>query len=71
MRDGIKRVDAGRARIIHVETELGIVNIHLRLTDTKGRKVERVSMIPDQYAGELRVTVTRDGRFIQSKARKS
>jgi len=60
----IKRVSGGRAEIIHVETRLGIVNIHLGLTDSEGHEVERVSMVPDRYAGERRVTV-KGGRFVR------
>lgn len=33
---------------LHIETELGIVNIHLGLHDMKGRKVESVELLPDK-----------------------
>ena len=42
-------------RIIHVETPLGIVNIHIGLTDRHGRRVENIQMRPNEYAGEPRV----------------
>lgn len=53
-------------RIIHVETPLGIVNIYLGLHDEQSRRVERVVMIPNQYAGEPRVEIDpATGRFIE------
>lgn len=62
----MKTVTPGRARIVHVETTLGIVNIYVGLRDAHGRRVERVEMLPNQYAGEPRVTV--DGaRFIEEE----
>ena len=51
--------------ILHVETELGIVNIHLGLRDRYGRRVEAVAMLPNCYAGESRVVARRDGRFVE------
>lgn len=62
----MKTVRPGRARIIHVETELGIVNIYVGLTDAGGRKVETVEMIPNQYAGETEVLVI-GRRFVENK----
>jgi hypothetical protein len=59
----IKRVNVGRARIVHVETELGIVNIYVGLTDRLGREVETVEMIPDQG---VRVV---DRRFVKELER--
>lgn len=53
-------------RIVHVETPLGIVNIHLGLTDMGGRRVENVQMRPNNYAGEPRVKVV-GCRFIELK----
>ena len=60
----MKRVTVGRARIVHIETELGIVNIHVGLRDAQGRRVETVVLIPNQYAGEPTVTVD-GGRFVE------
>jgi len=57
-------------KIIHVETELGVINITLNLTDRLGRKVEHIEMFPDKYAGELKVIRTRN-RFIQLKTVKA
>ena len=50
--------------MIHVETPLGIVNIYVGLRDAEGRRVERVEMIPNRYAGEPKVTVD-GGRFVE------
>lgn len=55
-----------RDGILHVETPLGIVNIHVGLSDRNGRTVEAVSMIPNRYAGEPKVVV-RGSRFVQLK----
>jgi len=61
----MKIVRPGRARIVHVETPLGIVNIYVGLTDIKGRRVEAVEMIPNEYAGEPKVKVV-GRRFIET-----
>lgn len=55
-----------RRGILHVETPLGIVNIHVGLTDRRGRAVEAVSMLPNRYAGEPKVIVS-GSRFIRLK----
>ena len=61
----IKTVTPGRARIVHIETTLGIVNVYVGLRDAHGRRVERVEMLPNRYAGEPLVVV--DGlRFVES-----
>lgn len=44
-------------RILHVETELGIVNIHIGLHDDDGHDVESVELLPDDYSGEPQVRV--------------
>lgn len=41
-----------RDRMLHVETEGGIVNITVGLTDREGRPVTSVEVIPDSYVGE-------------------
>lgn len=65
--DGIQHVHRRRgAEIIHVETELGIVNIRLGLRDRLGRKVEAVTMRPDEFSGEPKVALRRN-RFVQLK----
>lgn len=60
----IKTVRPGRARLVHVETSLGIVNIYVGLRDAAGRRVERVEIIPNDYAGERRV-IRRGLRLIE------
>jgi hypothetical protein len=65
----IKTVRPGRARCVHVETELGIVNVWVGLHDSNGRRVERVEVIPNRYAGE-RVVLRRDDRLVELKTRK-
>lgn len=37
---------------LHIETELGIVNIKVGYTDMTGQKVETIEVFADQYAGE-------------------
>ena len=53
-----------RRGILHVETPLGVINIHVGLCDARGRRVEAVSMNPNQYAGENKVRV-RGHRFVE------
>lgn len=53
---------------LHVETELGIVNIYTGLHDARGRAVEAVSMRPDSFAGEPKVVVSK-GRFVRLKTK--
>ena len=50
----MKRIVAGRAGV-HVETPLGIVNIRVGLVDRRGRDVDSIEVIPNQYAGEPKV----------------
>jgi hypothetical protein len=52
-------------RVIHVETPLGIVNIHLGLRDSAGRRVENIERIGNNYAGEPQVRVMLDGRMVE------
>jgi hypothetical protein len=67
VREAMQRVKIGRrTRILHIETELGVINVHLGLSDHRGRRVEAVMMNPNQYAGEL--VVKRVGlRFVEMK----
>lgn len=44
-----------RDRLLHIETELGIINIYTGLHDHKGSVMERIDIIPDDYAGEPEV----------------
>lgn len=44
----MKTVRPGRSRIVHVETELGIVNIYVGLREHRyGRRVEAIEVLPD------------------------
>lgn len=58
-----------REDVLHIETDLGIINISIGLTDRFGRKVEHISIQPDHYAGEQKVKATpvRCVRMIQLK----
>lgn len=69
MKDGILRVhpNSKKVRIVHVETDLGIFNIHLGGTDFKGRRVESVGLIPNRYAGEPKVVVLKRFCFRELK----
>lgn len=51
--------------ILHVETPLGIVNIHVGLHDTRGRRVESVTFRPNDYAGERKVRLI-GTRFVEN-----
>ena len=52
----IRNVDL-RDGLLHVETPNGIVNIRVGLHDRRGRAVDSVQIIPDDYAGENKVVV--------------
>ena len=56
-------------RIIHVETELGIWNIYIGLTDVHGRRVETCEVVRNQYSCEPRVKLTgKRQRLIELKS---
>lgn len=69
MMNEMKRVKVGRARVVHIETTLGIVNVWVGLSDNKGRAVEHIEVIPNCYAGEP-VVVRRGDRLVQLKTRR-
>ena len=58
-----------KSETLHIETDLGIVNIKPGLFDRHGRKVTFVEVIPDRYAGEQKVKRcgTSNTRLIQLK----
>ena len=56
--------------ILHVETPLGIVNIHVGLQDRNGREVEAVEMLPDRMLHDYRVVKLMGRRFVLCKTRK-
>lgn len=64
MRTNMKTV-THRAGILHVETPLGIVNIHVGLRNEAGQRVEAIELIPNRYAGEPTVTVE-GSRFVEA-----
>lgn len=67
MSDGIQRVKVKRgARVVHIETPLGVVNIHVGLSDRLGRRVENVMVSGNNYSGEPLV-VRRGSRLIELK----
>jgi len=43
--------------VLHIETELGLINITLGLRDSDGRKIEHIQINADRYAGEPDVDV--------------
>lgn len=47
--------------LLHVETPLGIVNIRVGLTDRRGRQVESIAVLPDEYVSEKKIV--RRGRY--------
>lgn len=57
------------ARIVHIETELGIVNIYVGLRDRLGRRVENVRMSPGRYVGTPKIVV-RGSRFVELKTKR-
>lgn len=64
----LKRISHKKGTL-HVETHLGIINITVGLTDVHGQSVEAIEVLPDDFAGEPKVTL--DGashtRLIQLK----
>jgi len=59
--------------MLHVETPNGIVNIRVGLKDFKGRDVDSIETIPDDYAGENKVLLRGlpDTRLIRCKGVKA
>lgn len=53
----ISHTSRSRDKTLHIETDLGIVNIRVGLDDSEGHPVESIEVIPDNYAGETPVTV--------------
>lgn len=62
MLTGVKRISftankRNPYRILRVETDLGIINIYIGLSDGSGNAVETMEVFPDHYAGETPVKV--------------
>lgn len=55
----ISHYSKSKDKLLHIETDLGIINIRVGLIDNEGRRVESIEIIPNGYAGEPKVT--RDG----------
>jgi hypothetical protein len=70
MTRNMRHVIPKRGEIIHVETPNGIVNIYTGLQDREGRSVDRIEVIPDNYAGENKV-VRRGDRLVRLKTVKA
>jgi hypothetical protein len=54
-----------RKKCIHIETELGIVNVYWGMQDREGRDIEAVEMLPDPAWLTGRKVIVRNGRFIR------
>lgn len=69
----MKSITWGKSEPLHVETPLGIVNIRCGLSDTSGRSVDSIEVIPSCYAGERRVVLRGYGntRLVQLKNRRA
>lgn len=65
----ISHTARSKDHLLHIETDLGIINIRVGLKDMDGRPVESISFVPDDYAREDPVML--DGysntRFIRVK----
>jgi len=44
----IRHTSRSRDNLLHVETDLGIVNIRVGLTDAQGRRVEAITILQDE-----------------------
>ena len=67
MTDGMQRVHVSKkTRVVHVETELGIVNIWVGLNDRFGRRVNTIEIIGNRCRGDLIVKVL-GNRLIELK----
>ena len=42
-------------KMLHIETELGIVNITVGLYDTKGRRVESIEVLPSSLEEAMQI----------------
>ena len=67
MNDTITVIPSKNKNLVHVETDLGVVNIWLHLHDEQGNRVERVSVMPDDhYASNKKVIFDgQGGRLIE------
>lgn len=48
----VVHTERSKDNLLHVETEGGIVNIRVGLSDGKGRKITAIEILPDRQTGE-------------------
>jgi len=41
--------------LLHVETPLGVINIRAGLTDSTGRRVDSITVTPDEITGDRKI----------------
>lgn len=56
-----------RGECLHIETDLGIINIYVSMVDSLGRRNECIEILPNNYAGEKRVRLIK-GRLVENKS---
>jgi hypothetical protein len=44
-----------KSGLLHVETPLGVINIRVGLTDSTGRRVDSVTVTPDEIMGDKKI----------------
>jgi len=44
-----------RDGLLHVETPLGVINIQAGLIDSTGRRVDSITVTPDEITGEKKI----------------
>jgi hypothetical protein len=65
----ISHTSKSKDKLLHIETDLGIINIRVGLTDTEGRRVESIEIIRNNYAGKPKVILDgyTNSRLIEEK----
>jgi hypothetical protein len=65
----ISHTSKSKDKLLHIETDLGIINIRVGLTDTEDRRVESIEIIRNNYAGEPKVILDgyTNSRLIEEK----
>lgn len=48
----IHHYNTARDKLLHIETEMAIVNIRVGLSNDKGQEICFIEILPGQYAGE-------------------
>jgi hypothetical protein len=44
-----------KSGLLHVETPLGVINIRAGLTDSMGRRVDSITVTPDEITGDKKI----------------